>query len=69
MWAWQTKCRVFRSWRRLVEQSKRQRELATLALQLQWEKRYETWETIFSRGRKGLHTHPVIFLEISHISS
>ena len=40
MWAWQTKCRVFQSWRKLVEQNKRQQELATLALQLQWEKRY-----------------------------
>lgn len=43
MWAWQTKCRVFRSWRRIVEQNKRQQELATLALQLQWEKRYEIY--------------------------
>jgi len=41
MWEWQTKYHVFRSWRRLVEQKKRQQELATLALQLQWEKRYE----------------------------
>ena len=44
MWAWQTKCRVFRSWRRIVEQNKRQQELATLALQLQWEKRYKIYE-------------------------
>ena len=44
MWVWQTKCRVFQSWRRIVEQSKRQQELATLALQLQWEKRYEMYD-------------------------
>lgn len=44
LWAWQTKCRVFQSWRRLVEQNKRQQELSTLSLQLQWERRYEICE-------------------------
>lgn len=41
-WVWRTKCRVFQAWRGLVEQHRRQQEVANLALQLQWEKRYES---------------------------
>ena len=55
LWAWQTKCSVFRSWQRLVEQNKRQQELATLALQLQWEKRYETVDLYFYYMHTSTH--------------
>ena len=41
-WVWRTKCHVFQAWRGLVEQHRRQQEVANLALQLQWEKRYES---------------------------